>query len=335
MHKTFQASGFVSRLPITRRRLLGAAVGLAAAGAFAQTDARIQGPVKMVVIFGPGSSTDTYARMLAERLSVALSVPVIVENRPGATGQIAAEAVAAAKPDGNTLLFTTNTTHAANPNMYKSLRYDPVKDFAPISKLGTITFFLMVPASSPHHTVQSLVAAGKAAPGKLTYGAQNSLAIVSGSRLGKLGGTEFVRVGYKSTPQVITDMLGGEISFAFLDMVAAAPFVSAGKVRPLAVLADSRFPGAPNVPTMQEAGVPNFDVVAWFGMYAPAGTPAPIVASLNGALKSVLTQPDLREKGLTMGLDVFGSSPQELEEYTKSQIALWKELVADSGMAPM
>ncbi|MCL4747147.1 MAG: tripartite tricarboxylate transporter substrate binding protein [Burkholderiaceae bacterium] len=335
MQKDLSPSGFSSRVPITRRRLLGAAVGLAAASAFAQTDVRIQGPVKMVVIFGPGSSTDTYARMIADRLSVALSVPVIVENRPGATGQIAAEAVATAKPDGSTLLFTTNSTHAANPNMYKSLRYDPVKDFAPVSRLGTITFFLMVAASSPHHSVQSLVTAGKAAPGKLTYGAQNSLAIVSGSRLGKLGGTKFVRVGYKNTPQVITDLVSGEISFAFLDMVAAAPFISAGKIRALAVLADRRFSGAPNVPTMEEAGVPNFNVVAWFGMYAPAGTPAPIVERFNGALKAVLAQPDLREKGLTMGLDVFSSSPKELEDYTKSQIVLWKELVADSGMALM
>lgn len=324
----------VARFGLLRRWLLGAALGLMAAGTMAQADARIEGPLRIVLPFGPGSGTDVYARMVAQQLGTALGVSTVIDNKPGANGVLAAESVARARPDGNTLLFTTNTTHAANPHLVKDLRYDPVKDFAPISKMGNLTFFLLVPASSPHQTLQSLVSAAKAAPRTVSYGAANSFGMVSGSKLGKAAAVEFLHVPYKSSPQIITDMLGGQVSFAFVDMAAASNLVKAGKMRALAVLSDKRFPALPNVPTMTEAGFPDFDVVAWFGMFAPAGTPAPVVARLNKELVAILARPELRERGAQLGIDIFGSTPRELEDYVRSQIALWGKFTADAGLTP-
>jgi tripartite-type tricarboxylate transporter receptor subunit TctC len=320
-------------LGLRRRELMLAALAVATTSAFAQAD-RIEGPIRIVLPFGPGSGTDVYARMVAQQLGIALGVTTIIDNKPGANGILAAEAVAHAKPDGNTLLFTTNTTHAANPHLIRELRYDPVKDFAPISKMGNLTFFVLVPASSPYRTMADLVEAARKAPGTVSYGAANSFGMVSGSKLGKNAGVEFLRVPYKSSPQITTDLLGGQIQFAFVDLAAAAPLVKSGKVRALAVLADKRSPSLHDVPTMAEAGFPGFNVVAWFGMFAPAGTPAPIVNRINRELVAVLNRPELREKGADLGIEIFGSSPRELDEYVKSQIALWGQLTADAGLKP-
>jgi tripartite-type tricarboxylate transporter receptor subunit TctC len=329
MPKTFH-------LPALQRRdLLASALALAiGAPAAAQAQARIEGPVKVVLPFGPGSGTDVYARLVAQHLSTALAVPVLVDNKPGANGVLAAESVAKARPDGNTLLFTTNTTHAANPSLVKDLRYDPVKDFEPISKLGNLTFFLLVPANSPFHTVAQLVDAARKAPNTISYGASNSFGMVSGSKLGKTAGVEFLRVPYKSSPQITTDLLGGQLQFAFVDLGAAAPLVKGGKMRAIAVLADKRFPALPDVPTMREAGYAGFNVVAWFGLFAPAGTPAPIVDRLHREVAAVLRRPDLQERCAELGLDVFSSTPRELGDYVKAQIGLWSQLTAEAGLKP-
>jgi tripartite-type tricarboxylate transporter receptor subunit TctC len=318
---------------LRRREVLMATAALAAGGAHAQSD-RIEGPLRIVLPFGPGSGTDVYARMVAQHLGTALGLPALIDNKPGANGVLAAESVARAKPDGNTLLFTTNTTHAANPHLLKELRYDPVKDFAAISKMGNLTFFVLVPAASPSRTLKDLVEAARKAPGTVSYGAANSFGMVSGSKLGKNAGVEFLRVPYKSSPQITTDLLGGQVQFAFVDLAAAAPLVKAGKVRALAVLADKRFASLPEVPTMAEAGYPGFNVVAWFAMFAPAGTPAPIVNRINRELVAVLNRPDLRERGAELGIEIFGSTPAELDAYVKSQIALWGQFTADAGMKP-
>jgi tripartite-type tricarboxylate transporter receptor subunit TctC len=318
---------------LRRRELLVGALAAAAGAARAQSD-RIDGPLRIVLPFGPGSGTDVYARMVAQYLGTALGVAALIDNRPGANGVLAAEAVAHAKPDGNTLLFTTNTTHAANPHLLKELRYDPVKDFAAISKMGNLTFFVLVPASSRYRTMADLVDAARKAPNTVSYGAANSFGMVSGSKLGKNAGVEFLRVPYKSSPQITTDLLGGQVQFAFIDLAAAAPMVKAGRMRALAVLADKRFPSLPDVPTMAEAGYPGFNVVAWFGMFAPAGTPAPIVNRINRELVAVLNRPDLRERGAELGIEIFGSTPRELEDYVKSQIALWGQFTADAGLRP-
>lgn len=319
---------------LRRRELILATLAAAATTPVLAQGDRIEGPIRIVLPFGPGSGTDVYARMVAQHLGTALGVTTVIENKPGANGILAAETVARAKPDGTTLLFTTNTTHAANPHLVRELRYDPEKDFAPISKMGNLTFFVLVPANSPYRTMSDLVEAARKAPRTVSYGAANSFGMVSGSKLGRNAGVEFLRVPYKSSPQITTDLLGGQLQFAFVDLAAAASLTKAGKMRALAVLADKRFPSLPEVPTMTEAGFPGFDVVAWFGMFAPAGTPAPIVNRINRELVAVLNRPDLREKGAELGIEIFGSTPGELGQYVKSQIALWGQLTADAGLKP-
>ncbi len=308
-------------------------MGLASWAAFAQSaPAKPESPLKLVLPFGPGSGTDIYARMIAQALGQAMGTTVLVDNRPGANGVLAADFVAKAKPDGNTLLLTTNTTHAANPHLVKDLRYDPVRDFSPISKLGNLTFFLLVANDSPHQQLSSLIDAAKQAPRQVSFGYANSFGVVSGSKLGRVAGVEFLSVPYKSSPQVITDMLGGQLQFAFVDLAAAAPLVKSGRMRALAVLTDKRFPLMPQVPTMKEAGYPDFNVVAWFGLFAPAGTPRSSVERLNREVLSIVNKPEFRERGAELGIEVFGSSPQELEDYVKSQIALWAKFTADAGL---
>jgi len=319
---------------ISRRTLLGAALALPAACAWSAPKLNIEGAMKIVLPFGPGSGTDIYARLVAEKLAPALGVPVIVENKPGANGIIAAESVARAKPDGSTLLFTTNTTHAANPSMFKKLSYDPVGDFTPITKLGNLTFLLVVAADSPYRSLEDLIGAARNAPGTVSFGASNSFGTVSGGKLGKISGVEFLLIPYRSSPQIITDLLGGQVKFAFIDVAAAKPMLESRKMRALAVLSDERFPTLPDVPTMKELGHPQFDVVAWFGMFAPAGMPADVVADLNRTLTAVLKDPALRKSGADLGIEIFGSSPEVLAEYVRSQIALWKQLTADSGLTP-
>lgn len=300
---------------------------------FAQGNSiRIEGPLKLVIPFGPGSGTDIYARMVGQSLSQAMGTPVIIDNRPGASGVLAADFVAKAKPDGNTLLLTTNTTHAANPHLIKDLRYDPVHDFAPISKLGNLTFFLLVPNESPYQQLSNLVDAAKKTPNQVSFGYSNSFGLVSGSKLGRVAGASFLSVPYKSSPQIITDMLGGQLQFAFVDLAAAAPLVKAGRVRALAVLTDKRFPLLAQVPTMKEAGYNDFNVVAWFGLFAPAGTPRPLVERINKEILTMMSKQDFRERSAELGIDVFGSSPQELEDYVKSQILLWAKFTADAGL---
>ncbi|WP_415788443.1 Bug family tripartite tricarboxylate transporter substrate binding protein [Bordetella tumulicola] len=312
--------------------MLSMAVTLFAATAWSAQPIQIEGPLRIVLPFGPGSGTDIYARLVAEKLGPALGTTVIVENKPGANGIISAESVARATPDGNTLLFTTNTTHAANPNMFKRLSYDPVKDFAPISKLGNLTFLLVVAADSPYQRLGDLIAAAHAKPERVSFGASNSFGTVSGYKLGKITDSQFLYIPYKSSPQIITDLLGGQVQFAFVDVAAATPMLKSGRMRALAVLADQRFPTLPSVPTMKDLGYPQFDVVAWFGMFAPAGTPGPVVDALNNKLVAVLQDPALRQRGAELGIEIFGSSPQELADYVASQIDLWKALTADAGL---
>lgn len=300
---------------------------------FSQSNAvRIEGPLKLVIPFGPGSGTDVYARMIGQSLSQAIGTTVIIDNRPGANGVLAADFVAKAKPDGNTLLLTTNTTHAANPHLIKDLRYDPVRDFTPISKLGNLTFFLLVPSESPHQQLSALVDAAKKAPNQISFGYSNSFGLVSGSKLGRVASVNFLSVPYKSSPQIITDMLGGQLQFAFVDLAAAAPLVKAGRVRALAVLTDKRFPLLAQVPTMKEAGYNDFNVVAWFGLFAPAGTPRSLVDRINKEVLTMVSKQDFRDRSAELGIDVFGSSPQELEDYVKSQILLWAKFTADAGL---
>jgi len=314
------------------RTLAASVLALAAGSAAAQWTP--PGPVRMVIPFGAGSATDVYARLVGKHLSEALGQQFVVEPKPGANGSIAAQQVARAKPDGTTLFFTTNTTHAANPSLLKTMTYDPVKDFEPITKIGGIDFFVAVAANSPYKTVADIVAAAKANPGKVAYGSGNSVGIISGALLQKMTGTQMTHVPYKSTPQAIVDVVGGNVAFLLVDLSVSRPHVQGGRAKLLAVATLKRSPLAPEIPSLDELGYKGFDVPAWFGLFAPAGTPREVIARMNAEMVKVMARPDVKQQLASMGIDAFTSSPEELRDYVQSEIAKWARMVKDAGIQP-
>ncbi|MBK8065519.1 MAG: tripartite tricarboxylate transporter substrate binding protein [Betaproteobacteria bacterium] len=314
------------------RTLAASVLALAAGSAAAQWTP--PGPVRLVIPFGAGSATDVYARLVGKHLSEALGQQFVVEPKPGANGSIAAQQVARARPDGTTLFFTTNTTHAANPSLLKTMTYDPVKDFEPITKIGGIDFFVAVAANSPYKTVADIVAAAKASPGKVAYGSGNSVGIISGALLQKMTGTQMTHVPYKSTPQAIVDVVGGNVAFLLVDLSVSRPHVQGGRAKLLAVATLKRSPLAPEIPSLDELGYKGFDVPAWFGLFAPAGTPREVIARMNAEMVKVMARPDVRQQLASMGIDAFTSSPEELRDYVQSEIAKWARMVKDAGIQP-
>lgn len=307
-------------------------LSMASASAFAQADSTSTNPIKIVIPFGPGSSNDAYARRLAQFLSTSFGTPVVVDNRPGANGILAAEQVARAKPDGTTFMLATNTTHAANPHLVSNLRYDPIRDFEPVSKMGILTLFMLVSSSSPFTTMESLIKEARQNPGTVTYGTSNSLSVLAGSRLGKITSTKMIPIPYKSPPQIVTDLVSGQISFAFVDLVTASPLLKAGKLRPLGVLADKRFPSFPSIRTLQESGLSDFPIQGWYALFAPAGTPRNAILRMNKAVNEFVGRPEQREWAAQFGLDIFGSTPEELMDYVSGQISLWGRLATEAGL---
>jgi tripartite-type tricarboxylate transporter receptor subunit TctC len=325
-----------------RRRLLALALGIAAATGFpatAQTQASTDGyprqPIRLVVPFAAGSGTDAVARLIAQALGDALKTPTVVDNKAGANGIIAAEAVAKAPPDGYTLFVTTNTTHSANPSLMKSLPYDPVKDFTPVSRMGNLPFMLVVNPALPVRNVAELIAYGKANPGKLTYASGNSTGIVSGATFARLAGIDALHVPYKSTPPAIADVIGGQVSMMFVDTAAGLATVEAGKMRALAVTTKERTKLFPQLPPLADTPeLRTFDITSWNGIYAPAGTPRPVVEKLNQALAGIANSPAFRERTAKLGFDAFGSTPEEFAAFTGSELAKWRQLIQAAGIRP-
>jgi tripartite-type tricarboxylate transporter receptor subunit TctC len=321
-----------------RRRFIsiGAATGLAGAvpWAFAQ-DAYPKLPIKLVVPFAAGSGTDAVARITGQMLGEALKASVIVDNRAGANGVIAAELVAKAPPDGYTLFMTTNTTHSANPSLMKSLPYDPVKDFAPVSRMGNLPFMLVVNNELPVKNVAELLAWGRAHPGKLTYASGNSTGIVSGATLSRMSGVPMLHVPYKSTPPAIADLIGGQVSMMVVDLAAGLATVKAGKMRAIAVTTQERTKLFPELPPLADTPeLKGFDITSWNGVFAPAGTPKDIVRKLNKALSEMANGAVFRERVSKLGFDAFGSTPEELGAFTVSELAKWKKLIQAAGIQP-
>ena len=292
------------------------------------------GAVRLVIPFAAGSATDVYARLVGRHLSDAFGQAVVVEPKPGANGSIAAQQVAKSRPDGLTLFFTTNTTHAANPSLMKQMTYDPVKDFEPITKIGNVAIFMAVSGSSPYKSVQDIVDAAKAQPGKITFGSGNSLGILAGASLGKMSGVQMTHVPYKSTPQAIVDVLGGQVTFLFVDLSVSRPHTQSGRARLLAVATLNRSPLAPEIPSMDELGYKGFDIPAWLGLFAPAGTPKEIISRLNAEVARIIARPDVKQTLTLMGIDAFTSTPEALGDYVKSEIQKWARLVKDAGIQP-
>jgi tripartite-type tricarboxylate transporter receptor subunit TctC len=292
------------------------------------------GVIELVVPFAAGSATDTLARVLGETMSASLGQPVVVDNRPGASGFLAAQNVARAEPDGHTVLVTSNTTHAANQSLFKELPYDPIADFEPVTTLGTITLALVVNPSVPASTAEELIDYAKANPGELTFGSGSSSSRIAGEMLKTLAGIDMTNVPYKSNPQAVTDLLGGQISLVFADISTTLPQAKAGKVKALAVSSAERSPLAPDLPTMAEVGVPGYDLTAWFAAFVPAGTPKPVIDKLGAAFKVALADPKVTQSLLNAGIEPSSSTPEELKAFVASETEKWAETVKAAGIEP-
>nr|WP_252511350.1 tripartite tricarboxylate transporter substrate binding protein [Phreatobacter aquaticus] len=286
----------------------------------------------MIVPFAAGSGTDTVARIVAEQLGQRLGQGVVVENRAGANGSVAATFVARSAPDGYTLFMTTNTSHSANPSLLKTMTYDPVADFAPIARMGNLPFMLVIDPKLPANSVAELVAHAKANPGKLTYASGNSTGIVAGATFLKRAGIDVLHVPFRSTPPAITDIIGGRISMMFVDITAALTQVQAGALKALAVTTMERSKLLPTLPSMQEAGIAGFDITSWNGVFAPAKTPTDVVQRLNKELQAIATEPANQKRFADIGFDAFSGTPEELGQFVKDQLVNWAKMIADAGI---
>ena len=291
-------------------------------------------PLRFIVPFPAGSGTDAGARVLAKWMTTRTGQPVIVDNRPGASGFIAAQAAAAAEPDGYTVFLTTNTTHAANPAMFRKLPYDPVKDFEPVSMVGSAGLLLLVPAASPHKDIGSFLAQLRPGGKRLAFGAGNSSSRIAGELLKTATGADLLAVPYKGTPPALTDLMGGQIEFMFCDMGPALPLVMSGKLRALASSGAARELLLRDVPTLQEAGLKGFDMSVWSAAFVPARTPKDTVEKLSELLRAALAEPAVRQEFANSGGRSRGSSPDELRAFVKSEMAKWASAVKSAGIDP-
>jgi tripartite-type tricarboxylate transporter receptor subunit TctC len=291
-------------------------------------------PVTIVVPFGPGSATDTTARLIAQGLQEALGRPFVVENKSGGGGLIAANAVARAEPDGYTLLITTNSTHSAAPGLFKNVPYDPIKDFTAVARIGSFPSFLGVDPQLPIRSMAELVAYAKQNPGKLIYGHGNSTGQIVGEALKHRVGIDMVRVAYRSVPAGMTDLMGGHIGVMIPDFGNGLPQLQAEKIRALAVLTAARNSRLPDVPTLNETVMPGFDLLAWVGLFGPANMPAPAVARLGAETQKILGNPALKARFLAAGADTFWSGPQEFDAYVKTELTKWTSLIKEAGIEP-
>ena len=291
-------------------------------------------PITLVVPFGPGSGTDQMARLYAKALGDELKVPIVVENKGGASGFIAAQLVAKAAPDGYTLMMTTNTTHAANEHLFKKLPYDPVKDFAPIELLATGQMLLLVQPNSPYKSVADLLAAARKEPGKLDFGSGSSSSQVAGYALQQMAHLDMVNVPYKSNPQAITDLIGGRFTFMFADTSTALPQVQGGKLRALATSGAKRVAALPDVPTVAEAGVKGYDVSYWFAAYAPAGTPPAIVTKLNQVFAKASATAEVKAYMSQTSSALTSSTPDGLDRFQAAESKKWGDVIRAAGIKP-
>jgi tripartite-type tricarboxylate transporter receptor subunit TctC len=317
--------------------LLGgaSAVGLAMfSSAAAAAEAYPSRPITIAVPFGAGSGTDIVTRIIAQRLAMALNQNIVVDDRPGANGGIAAVYVAKAPPDGYTLLMSTNSPHSSNPFLLKNIAYDPVKDFAPITRIGSFTLMLVVNPAVPVQTIPELIVYVKANPGKLTYASGNTSGILAGETLKHWAGIDILQVPYKSVPPALNDIIAGRVSMGFTDLTPGLPHVNAGALRALGITRLRRSTLLPNLPTFDEAGLKGFEVESWAGLFAPAGTPTEIVARLNRETRKIVESPQVKAQIAQIGFEVFGSTPEELGEFVKDQLVKTSRMVKDAGIEP-
>jgi tripartite-type tricarboxylate transporter receptor subunit TctC len=321
--------------PSTRRHALACAAALLLTPtAWAQTPGFPTKPITFVVPFAAGSATDTLARALASSVAEQTGQPVVVDNKAGASGMIAAQQVARAPADGYTVIISTNTTHAANEHLFKRIAYDPVKDFAPITGLGKGGMVMVVRTDSPYQSVGDVLAAAKKEPGKLSFASGSASSRVAGELFQQMANVKLLHVPYRSNPLGVTDLLGGQVTMMFTDTSTGVPQITAGKLRPLGVTTSQRKAVLPDVPTIAEAGVPGYDMGYWFAAYATGGTPAPVVARLNQLLQQAMKTPGVQQFYTSSGGQAFPTTPEELARFQASETEKWGRVIKAAGIEP-
>ncbi len=289
-------------------------------------------PIRIITAFGPGTATDVAARVIGAEIATQTGQSVVIENKPGAEGQIAAQAAAAAAPDGYTLFFTTQTTQAINPHVYKALAYDPVKSFAPVAGITQGPQIVMVRSDLHAKTIGELIALAKAQPGKLSFGSGNGSSRGGAELFKIMAKVDIMGVPYKTQPQAVADLLGGRIDVIFSDFTAGLPAVLDGRARGLAVTSKDKIPGLEQFPTVAASGVPGFEIVAWTALYAPAGTPKPIVEKLNALVRTATESTAYKNLLKTTYGTSFTGSPEDLATFQAAETKKWGEIVTTAGM---
>ncbi len=322
-------------ISLSKRRLAAAAAfAVIFAGLTSAASAQAPYPnrnITLVLPFAAGSGTDTTTRLIAKEVGVALGVSMVIENKAGANGSIAASYVARSAPDGYTLFVTTNTTHSANPYLLKNMSYDPVKDFTPIARTGDLPFMLVIHPDIPANSVAELIALAKKEPGKFSYASGSSSAIVSGATFARLAGIDLLHVPYKSSPPALTDVIAGRVSMMFIDVPTGLPHVNAKALKALAVTTKRPSALLPQLPTMDQT-VKGFDITSWQGWLGPANMPKDMVVRLNAEIRKVIERPDIKNQLGERGMEAFSGTPEEFDAFLKEQLVLWEKLIADAGI---
>ena len=311
--------------------MVGMLVAACVSAAFAQPFPNK--PIRIVVPFPAGGTTDVLARAAAQKLSDTLGQPAVVDNRPGAGGNIGAELVAKSPPDGYTLLMGTVGTHAINPALYPKMPYDHIRDFAPVILVAGVPNVLVVNPALPVNSVSELVAYARANPGKLNFASSGSGTSIhlSGELFKTAAGLSMTHVPYKGSAPALMDLIGGQVQLMFDNLPSALPQIRAGKLKALAVTSRERAPALPDVPTIAESGFPGFEASSWFGLLAPAGTPPPVIATINAEVAKWLASLDAKEKLLAQGANAAGGTPEDFARHIAAETAKWQKVVKESG----
>ena len=319
---------------ILQAALTVCAVAAASLPALAQQPAYPSAPITLVVPFAAGSGTDSVARTVGQKLAERLKQPVLVDNKPGANAQVAAQIAAKAKPDGYTLFMTTNTSHSANPALYTALKYDPIKDFTPVARVGELPFALAVHPSVPAKTLAELIAYARANPGKLSYATPNSTSLVAMESIKHIAGIDLLSVPYKSSPQAMTDLVGGQVQVYVADLGSGMGMLKSDKVRTLGVTTAQPSPLLAGVPPIGQTAK-GFDLTSWNGIFGPAGMPPAVVHRLNTELQAVLADKETQDKLALIGFQVWPTkTPEEFAAYVVEQLSHWRTLIRQAGIKP-
>ena len=318
-----------------RKQFTRFAVALALAGAAGVVHAQAfpSRPITIVIPFPPGGISDNSTRVIAQKAQVGLGQPIVIENRPGAGGQIGADVVKGAKPDGHTLYLANIGSHGINQSLYSKLSYDPIRDFEPVTLLFSSPTLVVVPAASPVKSMAELIAYAKTKPGKASYGSQSigSGGHLSGEIVKMKNGLDLIHVPYKGSAPALTDLVAGRIDFLFDPITTALPFVKDGKLRALAITDTKRSPLVPDVPTLAELGYVGYDVNPWFGLAAPAGTPRPIIDRLNAEFSKATKDPEVVKRLADQGIEATSMTPEQFAAFIRAETARWTEVVKSSG----